>query len=454
MPPRAREVTQQDAPAGEEKRKPVRRPTRRDPEKRRQQNIAAQKRYREKLRERLERLEALAASAAESRGIPATSLGPLKPVSPQGSYRSSNNSTATNIPIAHTCAASTTVNFPPFGAEHQALVPQLDDIPLDLDLWDPSLYAPFPDDPSLFGMWDPTLTLQPEDTLWSPPATDQQSDSATSEGSILLPTNHFLQTAAQKDMSAVKYRKLKTKDQSPCQFPGDRPGSYWTTTIQCGCQHPHFQLQTSNPGSFNSGDVWLLSLEQNSHVPDPFTNNLRLDMVCNITALWAIGAHLGVSEEEVCEDDAISPFFQPGAEASDAVIKTTQALFKTLKYDLRPTKEQITISHHPFIDIFPFPTLRKNLITQAGEYDEDQFFHDTLTGLVCWGGTNIGKKDRNASTGKASTGTPWDSRSWEAHAWFVNKWYSLLGGEDGELVRQTEWWRSIRGEDAIDLVEV
>ena len=55
------------------------------------------------------------------------------------------------------------------------------------------------------------------------------------------------------------------------------------------------------------------------------------------------------------------------------------------------------------------------------EIDGDELFHDMLTGLVCWGGAGIGKKDREASTGYASTGTPWDVRSWEARVWFFEE---------------------------------
>jgi hypothetical protein len=93
--------------------------------------------------------------------------------------------------------------------------------------------------------------------------------------------------------------------------------------------------------------------------------------------------------------------------------------------------------------------LRKNLIRHQHqeEFDEDQFFLDLLAGLICWGGAGVGKRDRDQSTGLASTGTPWDIRSWEAKVWFLKKYWTLLGGEDGELVRQSEWWREIRGED-------
>ena len=155
--------------------------------------------------------------------------------------------------------------------------------------------------------------------------------------------------------------------------------------------------------------------------------------------------YVGITEEMICAETSLSPFFWPSAESADDMFEAiciVQRMFKTLKPDLRPNSEQINFKHHPYIDILPVPTLRKNLITHQEEIDEDEFFQDIFTGLVCWGGAGIGRKDREDSTGYASTGTPWDVRSWEARVWFLQKYWTLLGGEDGELVRQSEWWRT------------
>lgn len=79
-----------------------------------------------------------------------------------------------------------------------------------------------------------------------------------------------------------------------------------------------------------------------------------------------------------------------------------------------------------------------------------RFFMELMTGLVCWGNAGVGQRDRaEDELGLASTGAPWDVRSWEAKDWFLEKYWNLLGGEVGELVRQTEWWRSIRGEEML-----
>lgn len=79
--------------------------------------------------------------------------------------------------------------------------------------------------------------------------------------------------------------------------------------------------------------------------------------------------------------------------------------------------------------------------------DEDEVIHDIINGLICWGGAGMSQRDRNLSTGRLSTGTPWDSRSWEGRTWFLQKYWAMLGGEEGELVRQSEWWRNMRGDE-------
>ena len=229
---------------------------------------------------------------------------------------------------------------------------------------------------------------------------------------------------------------------------------YWTTTVNCGCSSLHVQIRTQSPNPVSYGEVRILSFGPSATIADPYANNIRIERICNAAALYTLGMHVGVTEEMICADTSLSPFFCPSAESADDMVNaicTVQRIFKTLKPDLRPNSEQITVKHHPYVDILPFPTLRKNLIIHQEESDEDEFFQDMITGLVCWGGAGIGRKDREHSTGNASTGTPWDVRSWEARVWFLQKYWTLLGGEDGELVRQSEWWRSIRGEDTVEV---
>ena len=196
----------------------------------------------------------------------------------------------------------------------------------------------------------------------------------------------------------------------------------------------------------------MLNVAPNLFSADPYLNTLRIEHMCIVQAIFANCLHIGITEDMFCDDDAVSPFFRPSGKTVDdagydMIVKSIQSIFTTLKPDVRPIREQITTKHGPVIDVLPFPTLRKNLIINADVIDEDELYDDLLNGLICWGGAGVGRRDRDSSTGRTSIGTPWDGRSWEARVWFLQKYWALLGGEDGELVRQSEWWRNMRGDE-------
>ncbi|KAL4760574.1 bZIP transcription factor [Aspergillus foveolatus] len=447
MPPRTREE-QQKGGSGTQKRKPVRR----DPEKRRQQNIQAQKKYREKLRQRLERLEALAATATQ--GSP-TSQAPHAGQGLSGPETTldtaQGDSLATDIPRPASGVLTSSLETTP--TDYPQLVPLMGDFPLHLNSWDPNSYISRPDDPSLSGIWDPTTLPLSDGTICYPPQVEQTRGFNTTENTVHVPAGH----ASQPHSSSAL---ISAASNNPITIRSDhtnRPSLAWTTIIDCGCSIPHFTLQSGGPYSANPRQVKILATMP---VADPYANNIRVDQHCTLTALFLVVEHVGLTMAEICADESPSPFFRVDSSSADPltranVVAAVQKAFKIkLKHDLRPSEEQITISHHPIIDIYPFPTLRNNLVARQGEYDDDEFFHDSLAGLICWGSAGVGQRDRNASAGKASTGAPWDLRSWEAQEWFLKKYWSLMGGEDGELVRQTEWWRSIRGEDALEVVEL
>jgi len=101
--------------------------------------------------------------------------------------------------------------------------------------------------------------------------------------------------------------------------------------------------------------------------------------------------------------------------------------------------------HHPYIDVLPFPTFRERLIKLAcaGEpmIDEDELCKDLENdGLICWGSSLGG------GSAAMGSGAPWDLRSWEAQDWFMKKWWILIGGAEGEIYKQTQWWCEMRGE--------
>lgn len=237
----------------------------------------------------------------------------------------------------------------------------------------------------------------------------------------------------------------------------DTPKEYFPTTqVDCGCAVRHVEVRAKRLGYYDRG-VELIRLGETKVFSDPYMNHIRMEAICTVTAMWENCLQLGISEWVLCDDVSQSPFYRPGpsnnlitsgnTEAVDGVVRTVQSIWKTLKPDIRPIKEQITVPHHPCLDIFPFPTFRRNVLKGVVVIDDDEFFTDALHGLTCWGGAGLGRGDRKGATGKASTGTPWDHRSWEAKPWFLRKYWVVLGGEEGELVRQSEWWRGTRGED-------
>ncbi|KAJ4394804.1 hypothetical protein N0V93_004024 [Gnomoniopsis smithogilvyi] len=376
-------------------KKDKRKVVRRDPEKRRQQNLQAQKKYREKLRKRLEDLETLAASVAVTKktatngGAEATS-----PVTPIDDKTSSPEQTSQTWSSPNSSGEDASQNGAqaPFTSALDVFVPAVvDDVSMDMSIWDPATCI----DPSYFTM-----------TNYGKPDTERE---------------------------------------------------FWPTTyVDCGCFVRHVEVRTKGPGCHGKGRK-LIRVGETQVFSDPYLNHIRMDAMCTISAMWENCLQLGISEWMLCDEDSQSPFYRPGPstslitnnkiEAVDGVVRTVQSIWKTLKPDIRPTREQITIPHHPCLDVFPFPTFRKNVLKATVVFDDDEFFCDALEGLTCWGGSGIGRGDRKGATGKTSTGTPWDHRSWEAKPWFIRKYWIVLGGEDGELVRQSEWWRGTRGEE-------
>ena len=386
----------------------------------------------EKVRSRLGNLEALEASIAQRSPI----TGSVQPELILGH----------DVPDRSISGSSTTR---PMNRQHEA---QTDITPSEMNIWDfTTNLTPSNDSLSSMGIWDSTawdyttqlshMDITPS-TLGDVGSTKQ----APSLGTLSTPSSWV--SPADVVTSLERYdRRIENTD--CCRT---------TTTVECCCVGPHIQIQTRSPTPTSYIEVRILRVGLVAPAPDPYANILRLETLCTLSAMDALRLHVGITEGMMCEGESPSPFYRSIRATADGttrsnMISTIQRIFKTLKPDLRPDREQITVEHPPYIDVLPFRTLRKNLILHPQDVDEDEFLRDLVTGLVCWGGAGIGKRDRDALTGIASDGNPWDNRSWEGKPWFLKKYWSLLGGEEGELVRQSEWWRSVRGEDPL-LVDV
>ena len=143
-------------------------------------------------------------------------------------------------------------------------------------------------------------------------------------------------------------------------------------------------------------------------------------------AMLANVSLLGLTLERICDEDYVSPF---------CGLQQDQGSISFLPSSLRPTLLQRTAAHHPWLDFFPFPAVRDNLIRAGDAYDDEQLCIDLMgfcnapsekTGLLIWG-------------------EPWNPRGWEVTESFVRKWAWVITGCI-ELMESTNYWRAQRGE--------
>ncbi|KAH7176947.1 hypothetical protein EDB81DRAFT_898455 [Dactylonectria macrodidyma] len=166
-----------------------------------------------------------------------------------------------------------------------------------------------------------------------------------------------------------------------------------------------------------------------------------LQVLIRINVLNAMARNammLGLPVEGLCHDDFISPFSYHGPHLADS-----RNPLITLPKSLQPTAMQMTITHHPWIDTFPIPRLRDNvlqgIVTET--LDEDELCKDLLR-----------VEDEKAADDKPCLiiwGDPWDISGWEASVAFLKKWGWLLDGCP-ELLTSTNNWRALRGEKMLN----
>lgn len=113
-------------------------------------------------------------------------------------------------------------------------------------------------------------------------------------------------------------------------------------------------------------------------------------------------------------------------------------LVSSLPPALKPTALQISILHHPWIDLFPCPKLRDNLLREGDALDSF-----AICRAVCEG-------DEGGTSGLIVWGDPWDTSGWEVTETFVQKWAWMLEGCD-ELIEGTNYWRALRGLEKLSL---
>jgi hypothetical protein len=180
--------------------------------------------------------------------------------------------------------------------------------------------------------------------------------------------------------------------------------------------------------------------------PSPRLSSITIDLkaMSFAAAVLRNAIQLRLPYESILDDNAQSRFYSAGSERSE--------LEEDLKRDnvqlasgLTPTTVQRCMPHHPCYDLVPWPSFRSNIISAISMdpplIDEDELCLDVFGGgLRCWGSAYGSAHGHGQSV-------PWDARSWEAMPWFLEKWAVLTGGENGEVAKNSAWWRAMRGGD-------
>jgi len=169
---------------------------------------------------------------------------------------------------------------------------------------------------------------------------------------------------------------------------------------------------------------------------DPVLDHcLRLLQLNTINAFTRNAAALGFGFDWlICE--SISPFGRDGQSPRPGRGPTD-----SVPTSLIPTSMQLRTRHHPWLDLFPLPKIRDNLLTAAGAItpeDEHRLFDDVME--------SGGGKDEWA--GLLIWGEPWDHQSWEISGPFLRRWGWVIRGCP-EIIASTNHWRSQRGEKPI-----
>lgn len=185
------------------------------------------------------------------------------------------------------------------------------------------------------------------------------------------------------------------------------------------CSHaPPYALQFLQWFEATARESYLRGSPQIEHLISLSRLNVHRAINQNICAI-------GMTTDWTKSDDSISIFnlVQPGFQEDN------------IPLSLRPTHIQRSVPHHPWLDFFPFPHMRDNLIAAGDMLDDDDLCHDLM---AFW-------DTRNTGATLLVWGEPSDPKNWEVTEEFARKWGWVLRG-CSELLISSNRWRMGRGE--------
>ncbi|KAH8656816.1 hypothetical protein BGZ61DRAFT_500175 [Ilyonectria robusta] len=164
-----------------------------------------------------------------------------------------------------------------------------------------------------------------------------------------------------------------------------------------------------------------------------------LHVLIRLNVLNALAQNAALLEfrfKGLCFPELVSPFNQHGPSSVHTFIPS-----QAYPSWLQPTALQMTVRHHPWIDLIPIPRMRDNILCalEAGFLDNKELGIDIL-----------GVEDIQGDTASLIIwGEPWDPRGWEVSISFLRKWGWLIAGCP-VVIEATNFWRHKRGEKDLD----
>ncbi|KAJ6123492.1 hypothetical protein N7471_010809 [Penicillium samsonianum] len=174
------------------------------------------------------------------------------------------------------------------------------------------------------------------------------------------------------------YRKRKrlssTKDIHPKSLA---PSPHSTSTVQSqdrsSQDNPKVNFCRSPEFLQNVLERFAKSAYESYARGDPTADHLMTLTKVNVFRAFAQNLRLIGWSEYWMDHDAISPFNT--ALPQKPLTPDDNSLIPT---NLQPTRIQKSIQHHPWLDFFPLPKMRDNLIEAGDDWDDEQLCHDIM----------------------------------------------------------------------------
>ncbi|KAJ5728154.1 hypothetical protein N7493_004484 [Penicillium malachiteum] len=190
------------------------------------------------------------------------------------------------------------------------------------------------------------------------------------------------------------------------------------------------------PESRDLLDKFAQAAYQSYILGSPTSDHLLMLTKVNVFRAFGHNMRLIGSDMNHMDDNAISIFNKALPAPPEGLSPGENSIIPA---SLRPTKLQSTVPHHPWLDFFPIPKMRDNLIAAGDEWDDEKLCLDIM---------GFWTNSTSAEAGLLVWGDPWDPSNWEITEDFLKRWQWVVRGCP-ELMNSTNAWRAKRGEKLI-----